>query len=71
LREALAILIEEGLENSIQKHARISEYFQSEVEKLGLEFYVENPVYRCPTVTSVKVPAGVNWMEVSKYAMQK
>lgn len=33
--------------------------------QLGLEFYVPEPSARLPTVTTVKVPTGVEWAKVT------
>lgn len=33
--------------------------------QLGLEFFVPNPAARLPTVTTIKVPPGVDWLKVN------
>ncbi len=38
---------------------------------LGLELFVSDPSARLPTVTTIKVPQGVDWKAVVKYAMDK
>jgi len=38
---------------------------------MGLELFVENPEDRLPTVTTVKVPEGVNWKDVASHMMHK
>ena len=38
---------------------------------MGLELFVENPEDRLPTVTTVKVPEGVNWKDVASHMMYK
>lgn len=61
LHAACSLLIEEGLDNVFQRHAEVSEYCQSEVQKLGLAlFYGENAI-ASPTVTAVNVPEGWTW----------
>lgn len=70
LREALAIAVEEGLESLHERHKRCSEHFQRGIEEMGLEMFVPNPANRLPTVNSVKLPAGVDGMKISKYAAE-
>ena len=36
---------------------------------LGLDLFVAEKSARLPTVTTVRVPDGVNWKDVVKYAM--
>lgn len=38
---------------------------------MGLELFVEQTEARLPTVTTIKVPEGVDWKAVTTYAMQK
>lgn len=38
---------------------------------MGLELFVSVPSSRTPTVTTVKVPEGVDWKAVTVYAMEK
>lgn len=41
------------------------------LEKMGLELFVPVPAARTPTVTTVKVPQGLDWKAVTVYAMDK
>jgi alanine-glyoxylate transaminase/serine-glyoxylate transaminase/serine-pyruvate transaminase len=41
------------------------------LECLGLKLYVKNPANRLPTVTTVEVPAGVVWSDVTAFLMKK
>jgi alanine-glyoxylate transaminase/serine-glyoxylate transaminase/serine-pyruvate transaminase len=59
LREALKLLYEEGLENRWQRHTKNAAALISGLEALGLEMQVKDAKYRCPTLTSVRVPEGV------------
>lgn len=38
---------------------------------MGLELFVPVPAARTPTVTTVKVPQGLDWKAVIVYAMDK
>ena len=40
------------------------------LDALGLELFVAEKSARLPTVTTVRVPDGVDWKAVVKYAMQ-
>ena len=46
-------------------------FFFSGLEAMGLELFVPVPSSRTPTVTTVKVPEGVDWKAVTVYAMEK
>ncbi len=59
LREALRLVLEEGLEARWERHAENQQALIAGLEAIGLEFFVPNPEDRLPTVTSVKVPAGI------------
>lgn len=58
LREALRILMEEGLENRIQRHARVAAALRAGLEALGLDLFAD-PNHRLNPLTSVQVPDGV------------
>ena len=65
LREALRLIAEEGLEARWQRHQTHAEYLWSELAKLGLTCHVD-PAYRLPTLTTVKIPAGVDGKAVTR-----
>ncbi|XP_071805822.1 alanine--glyoxylate aminotransferase-like [Asterias amurensis] len=71
LREGLAMLAEEGLENSWKRHKECSKMLYAGLDKLGLKLLVSDPSVRLPTVTGVMVPVGVPWKEVAVYMMDK
>lgn len=58
LREAMRMLMEEGLENRIRRHARNAAALRSGLEALGLELFAEQG-YQLNPLTAVKVPDGV------------
>jgi alanine-glyoxylate transaminase / serine-glyoxylate transaminase / serine-pyruvate transaminase len=60
LREALRILFEEGLEASWRRHRQNQQALIAGLEALGVQMFVPNPDDRLPTVTAVRVPAGVD-----------
>jgi alanine-glyoxylate transaminase/serine-glyoxylate transaminase/serine-pyruvate transaminase len=58
LREAIAIIREEGLENVFARHARLAEACRRAVRGLGLEILCKNPREYSSTLTAVVMPAG-------------
>ncbi|XP_025833192.1 serine--pyruvate aminotransferase, mitochondrial-like [Agrilus planipennis] len=69
LREALAIICEEGIENSMKRHKECTMRLHDGLKRLGLEFFVGDPEARLPTVTSIKIPEGVDWKKITTTAM--
>ena len=59
LREALRIVLEEGLDNRIARHRRNSAALRAGVAALGLDFLVPEP-YRLDQITAVRIPEGVD-----------
>lgn len=55
LREALAIILEEGLEARWRRHERVSRLFVAGIEALGLEMLVA-PEHRLWSLNTVKIP---------------
>jgi alanine-glyoxylate transaminase/serine-glyoxylate transaminase/serine-pyruvate transaminase len=60
LREAMRIVIEEGLQTRWDRHKFNQHALIAGVEALGLKLLVENPKDRLVTVTAVMIPAGVD-----------
>src|SRR6201993_4904886 len=60
LREAMRIVLEEGLEDRWAKHKLNQQALIAGVEALGLKLLVENPKDRLVTVTAIMIPSGVN-----------
>ncbi len=60
LREALALLREEGLENVFARHARLAEATRCAVVAWGLEILATDPRERSNTLTAIVVPEGVD-----------
>ena len=59
LREALRIVLEEGLDNRIARHRRNSAALRAGVAALGLGFLVPES-YRLDQITAVRIPEGVD-----------
>ena len=60
LREAMRLVVEEGLETRWERHRLNQLALIAGLEAMGLKLLVENPSDRLPTVTAVMIPIGVN-----------
>ena len=70
IREALRLLAEEGLEASWKRHRETAEYLWQNLDEMGLSCHV--PVeYRLPTLTTVRIPAGVDGKAVTTKLVQE
>ena len=58
LRESLRMMMEEGIENRIARHARVAAALRAGLQALGLEL-AANPQHRLNPLTSVSVPDGI------------
>ncbi len=70
IREALTIVAEEGLEERWARHRRVAEAFWSGLEEMGLECLVAKE-HRLPSLTTVKVPEGIDAKVLTKYVLEK
>ena len=60
LREALRLVMEEGLEARWERHAQNQQALIAGFEAMGLEIFVKDPADRLVTVTAVGVPAAID-----------
>jgi alanine-glyoxylate transaminase / serine-glyoxylate transaminase / serine-pyruvate transaminase len=60
LREAMRLVIEEGLEARWERHRVNQLALIAGIEAMSLELLVKNPGDRLPTVTAVMIPKGVD-----------
>merc|ERR1712021_47802 len=70
LREGLALVSEEGLENVWRRHRLCADYLQTGIKDLGLEMFVPDAKARLPTVNTIKIPDGINWQAVPAFCMK-
>ncbi|PKB78742.1 MAG: alanine--glyoxylate aminotransferase [SAR202 cluster bacterium Io17-Chloro-G9] len=59
LREALRMLMEEGIDNRIQRHARVAAALRAGLEALNLVL-VADPDYQLNPLTAITIPDGVD-----------
>jgi alanine-glyoxylate transaminase/serine-glyoxylate transaminase/serine-pyruvate transaminase len=71
LREALAMLQEEGMQAVFARHARLAEATRRAVQAWGLETVCKDPKYASNTVTSIYTPDGVNADQVRNVIYDK
>jgi alanine-glyoxylate transaminase/serine-glyoxylate transaminase/serine-pyruvate transaminase len=70
LREALRMIHEEGLTNCFERHSRTASLLWDGLEDLGLQPIV--PIeYRLPSLTTVRVPEGVDELGVRRRLLQE
>ena len=58
LREALCMIMEEGLENRLNRHARVASALRAGLEAMGLGLLAD-PEYRLNSLTTAIVPEGI------------
>ena len=63
LHEALALVLDEGLETRWARHERNGRALQAGLEAMGLVLHADAG-YRLPVLTTVRIPEGVNDAEV-------
>jgi alanine-glyoxylate transaminase/serine-glyoxylate transaminase/serine-pyruvate transaminase len=71
LREALRLIIEEGLEARWARHQRHQKALVAGLEAMGLKLLVENPERRLWSLTTVRIPDGVNDVAVRKQLLER
>lgn len=68
LRESLAMLREEGLDNVFARHARLAEACRRAVRALGLDILCKNVSEQSNTLTAVVMPAGFDSDDFIRHA---
>jgi alanine-glyoxylate transaminase/serine-glyoxylate transaminase/serine-pyruvate transaminase len=71
LREALAMLEEEGLDHVFARHARLAEACRRAVRGLGLEVLCRDPAEYSNTLTAVVMPPGFDSDELIRHASRR
>lgn len=70
LREALRLMVEEGLENTWQRHQKNAEYLWEGLEDLGLTLHIEQE-FRLMSLTTVRIPEGVDGKAVARQLLNE
>ena len=71
LKESIAMLLDEGLENVYARHHRLAEGTRLAVKAWGLELCARAPKWNSDTVTAIMVPPGINGAEVIDIAYRR
>lgn len=71
MREALAQIVDEGLDLFKLRHAENAQRLHEGLQNIGLELFVENPDQRLPSITPVRIPHGVKLEAVIKHMMER
>lgn len=71
LKEAVAMLREEGMENVFARHQRLAAATRKAVEHWGLEVLCQNPAEYSPVLTAVVMPPGYDADQYRKVALEK
>jgi alanine-glyoxylate transaminase / serine-glyoxylate transaminase / serine-pyruvate transaminase len=71
MREALRLVLEEGLEARWERHALCQQALVAGLEAIGLELLVKNPADRLITVTAVNIPNGITDKNVRKQLLDE
>ena len=69
LREAIAMLLEEGLDKVFSRHQRLAAATRSAVEHWGLEVLCQEPKDFSPVLTAVLMPPGYDADEFRKVVL--
>jgi len=59
LREALRLIVEEGLEARCARHRRAGDALKAGLAAMGLELF-GNPHHRLPMITAIRIPDGID-----------
>ena len=71
LREGLRLVAEEGLEARWERHRTHAEMLWDGLEAMGLALHVADPALRVPSLTTVRVPEGVDEAQVRGAAARR
>ena len=61
LNVACGLVLAEGVERVVERHAEVARTCRQRVRGLGLDLYQQDEATMSPTVTAVRVPSGLTW----------
>ncbi|KAI2806399.1 hypothetical protein BLOT_008355 [Blomia tropicalis] len=67
LREAIAMVIEEGIDQLVRRHQKSQILFESMLQQMGLSFYINQANHRLSAIISVLVPNDIDAVRVMRY----
>ncbi len=71
MREALRIVLDEGLEARWERHRQNQQALVAGLEAMGLELFVASPADRLVTVTGVRVPEGIEDLKARRQLLDE
>ncbi len=71
MREALAIVAEQGLDSMWKRHTELGKYLWAGLSEIGLEPYVTDLADRLITVNTIRVPKDIDAVKLITFAMTK
>ncbi|XP_041979101.1 serine--pyruvate aminotransferase, mitochondrial-like [Aricia agestis] len=71
LRCSLKEISEETLEKSWERHTNTMVHFHKRLQEMGFKFLIPKPEDRLPTVTTVVLPPGYDYLAFVKYMVKK
>jgi len=71
MREALRLVLEEGLEARWERHRQNQQALIAGLEAMGIGLFVANPADRLVTVTGVRVPEGVDDLKARRQLLDE
>lgn len=64
LQVACQLVLDEGPERVIQRHAEVAAYTRQRLRAMGLELYQKREEVCSPTITAVRAPSGLTWADL-------
>jgi alanine-glyoxylate transaminase/serine-glyoxylate transaminase/serine-pyruvate transaminase len=71
LREGLALVCEEGVQNRFDRHVKMHQEFVRRIEAAGFRMFVTDPARRITTINAIHVPDGVDPVKSRKALVDK
>src|SRR5213595_3805131 len=71
LRESLAMIMEEGLDNIFARHHRLADGVRAAVRAWGLKLCAKAPKWYSDTVSAIMIPEGTNGADVIDVAFRR
>ncbi len=71
LREAMRMVVEEGLEAGWERHRSNQGAFITGIEAMGLKPFVADPARRMMTVTAVEIPEGIDGKRLQRQLLDE
>ncbi len=66
LYKATQVLLSEGLNSSYQRHETVAAYCRKRLLGMDIDLFPSDQAIPSPTVTAVRVPAGIEWEELDQ-----